>query len=84
MLMLQTCRFALLPQQTENELAISEAIVTACSAVCSSYIFLVDQVHSKLDRALKFLQRDVGPSTQTWRCQGSVVEVGIGAGVGVK
>jgi len=36
-------RFALLPQQTENELAISE-------------------VHSKLDRALKFLQRDVGYS----------------------
>lgn len=36
-------RFALLPQQTEDELAISE-------------------VHSKLDRALKFLQRDVGYS----------------------
>eukprot|EP00437_Effrenium_voratum_P004853 CAMPEP_0181424492 /NCGR_PEP_ID=MMETSP1110-20121109/14674_1 /TAXON_ID=174948 /ORGANISM="Symbiodinium sp., Strain CCMP421" /LENGTH=315 /DNA_ID=CAMNT_0023547655 /DNA_START=86 /DNA_END=1033 /DNA_ORIENTATION=+ len=34
-------RFALLPQQTEDELAISE-------------------VHSRLDRALKFLQRDVG------------------------
>lgn len=36
-------RFALLPQQTEDELAISE-------------------VHSKLDRALKFLQHDVGYS----------------------
>ncbi|CAK9020561.1 unnamed protein product [Durusdinium trenchii] len=35
--------FALLPQQTEDELAISE-------------------VHSKLDRALKFLQHDVGYS----------------------
>lgn len=35
--------FALLPQQSEDELAISE-------------------VHSKLDRALKFLQRDVGYS----------------------
>ncbi|OLP92663.1 hypothetical protein AK812_SmicGene25492 [Symbiodinium microadriaticum] len=42
-LVLQELMFALLPQQTENELAISE-------------------VHSKLDRALKFLQRDVGYS----------------------
>eukprot|EP00930_Biecheleria_cincta_P028751 TRINITY_DN20045_c0_g1_i3.p1 TRINITY_DN20045_c0_g1~~TRINITY_DN20045_c0_g1_i3.p1 ORF type:complete len:360 (-),score=54.68 TRINITY_DN20045_c0_g1_i3:104-1183(-) len=36
-------KFALLPQQSEDELAISE-------------------VHSKLDRALSFLQRDVGYS----------------------
>lgn len=54
-------RFALLPQQTEDELAISEA--------CQNLLTLHDiisprswwlQVHSKLDRALKFLQRDVG------------------------
>ena len=56
-------RFALLPQQTEDELAISEA--------CQNLLTLHEhdiisprswwlQVHSKLDRALKFLQRDVG------------------------